>query len=204
MPEYIKKKLQEYEHARPSKPQNCPYSSEPKQYGSEAQSPLRKDTSKLLDNSSKKQIQKIVGNILFYAWAVDMKVSMALSTIAMSQAAPTEQTMEYCIQLLDYLAMHADAKIKFYESDMIMNIHLDATYLSESKAYSRACGHFYMGSAPIDGQPIKLTLSFPGRPLGGHLAVAIHISHNNGPIEMIPSGKLIYFVPPIHFACSIM
>jgi hypothetical protein len=49
-----------------------------------------------------------------------------------------------------------------------------------------------------------LTLSFPGGPLGGHLAVAIHISPNNGPIEMIPSEKLIYFVPPIHFACSIM
>ena len=26
MPGYIKKKLQEYEHARPNKPQNCPYS----------------------------------------------------------------------------------------------------------------------------------------------------------------------------------
>jgi hypothetical protein len=36
------------------------------------------------------------------------------------------------------------------------------------------------------------------------LAVAIHISPNNGPIEMIPSGKLIYYVLPIHFACSII
>ncbi len=85
---------------------------------------------------------------------------MALSTIAMSQAAPTEQTMEPCIQLLDYLAMHADAKIRFYESDMIMNIHSDASYLSESKACSRACGHFFMGSAHINGQPIKLNGAF--------------------------------------------
>jgi hypothetical protein len=51
---------------------------------------------------------------------------------------------------------------------------------------------------------ISLALSFPGGQLGSDLAVAIHISPNNGPIEMIPSGKLIYFVPPIHFACSIM
>jgi hypothetical protein len=49
-----------------------------------------------------------------------------------------------------------------------------------------------------------LTLSFPGGQLGGDLAVAIHISPNNGPIEMIPSEKLIYYVPPIRFACSIM
>jgi hypothetical protein len=160
MPGYIKKKLQEYEHTRPSKPQNCTYSLEPKQYGSKAQSPLPKDASKLLDNSSRKRIQKIVGNILYYAWAVDMTVLMTLSTIAMLQAAPTKRTMESCIQLLDYLVMHADAKIRFYESDMIMNIHLDVSYLSESKACSRACGHFFMGSAPIDGQPIKLNGAF--------------------------------------------
>jgi hypothetical protein len=90
MPGYIKKKLQEYEHARPSKPQNCPYSPEPKQYSSKAQSPLPKDASKLLDDSGKKRIQKIVGSILYYAQAVNMTVLMALSNIAMSQAAPTE------------------------------------------------------------------------------------------------------------------
>ncbi len=89
-----------------------------------------------------------------------MTVLMALSTIAMLQAAPTKQTMECCIQLLDYLATHADAKIRFYELDMIMNIHSDASYLSESKARSRACGHFFMGSAPINGQPIKLNGAF--------------------------------------------
>ncbi len=50
----------------------------------------------------------------------------------------------------------------------------------------------------------QLTLSYPMWPLCGHLVLGIHISPNNGPIEMIPSGKLIYYVPPIHFACSIM
>jgi hypothetical protein len=59
MPGCIKKKLQEYEHVRPSKPQNCPYSPEPKQYGSEAQSPLPKDASKLLDNSGKNKSKRL-------------------------------------------------------------------------------------------------------------------------------------------------
>ena len=36
------------------------------------------------------------------------------------------------------------------------------------------------------------------------LVLGIHNSPNNGPIEMIPSGKLIYCVLPIHFACSII
>ncbi len=33
MPGYIQKKLQEYEHVMPSKPQHCPHSPEPKQFG---------------------------------------------------------------------------------------------------------------------------------------------------------------------------
>jgi hypothetical protein len=49
-----------------------------------------------------------------------------------------------------------------------------------------------------------LTLSFPGTRLVHVLAVAIHISPNNGSIEMILSGKLIYYDLPIHFACSII
>ena len=41
-----------------------------------------------------------------------------------------------------------------------MNIHSDASYLSESKAQSRACGHFFMGALPKDGEPIKLNGAF--------------------------------------------
>ena len=89
-----------------------------------------------------------------------MTLLMALSTIAKSQAKPTENTMVQCIQLLDYLVTHADAKIRFYTSDMIMNIHSDASYLSESKARSRACSHFFMGWKPVDGKPIKLNGTF--------------------------------------------
>ena len=37
-----------------------------------------------------------------------------------------------------------------------MNIQSDASNLSESKAQSRTCGHFFMVSTPINGEPIKL------------------------------------------------
>jgi hypothetical protein len=60
--------------------------------------------------SGKKWIQKIVGSILYYTHAVDMTVLMALSTIAMLQRHPTKNTRTCCVQLLDYLATHADAK----------------------------------------------------------------------------------------------
>ncbi len=41
-----------------------------------------------------------------------------------------------------------------------MNIHSDALYLSKLSACSRACGHFFMGKVPIDGNPIKLNGEF--------------------------------------------
>jgi hypothetical protein len=134
MPGYIKKKLQEYGHIMPPKMQACQNSPEPKQFGLEAQAPLTADTTPKLDAKGIKRVQQVVGSILYYAWAVDMTVLMAPSSIAVEQAKAMERTMEKCTQLLDYLAGHADAKVRFHKSDMIMNIHLDASYLSEAKA----------------------------------------------------------------------
>jgi hypothetical protein len=50
----------------------------------------------------------------------------------------------------------------------------------------------------------NLTLSCRGTQLVRDLVLGIHNSPNNGPINIIPSRKLIDYVLPIHFACSIM
>ncbi len=101
-----------------------------------------------------------MGSILYYARAVDMTVLIALSSIAMEQTKATEMTMKRCAQLLDYLADHADAKIRFYASNMVMNIHSDASYLSEGRARSQTCGHCFMGWLPKDGDPIQINGAF--------------------------------------------
>jgi hypothetical protein len=113
-----------------------------------------------LNKDEIKKIQKIVGNILYYARAVDMTVLMVLSTIASEQTSGTERTMEKALQVLDYLAAHPNAKIKLRALDMVMNIHSDASYLTEPKARSRACGYFFMGWLPKDNKPIKLNGAF--------------------------------------------
>jgi hypothetical protein len=89
-----------------------------------------------------------------------MTVLMALSTMMVKQTTVTMHTLEKCMQLLDYFDKHHDAKICFYASDMIMNIHSDASYLLEAKAQSRACGHFVMGWMPTDNELIRLNGSF--------------------------------------------
>ena len=81
---------------------------------------------------------------------------MALSEIMGQQKNPTQKTMERVNQFLDYMATHPDAKIRFYASDMVLNVHSDASYLTAPRARSRAGGHFFLGSLPKDGCPIKL------------------------------------------------
>jgi hypothetical protein len=85
---------------------------------------------------------------------------MALSSIASKQTRGTTNTMAKAKLLLDYLATHPDATIQFQALGMILNVHSDASYLSEAKAHSRACGHFFMGWPPKDGNPIRLNGAF--------------------------------------------
>ncbi len=91
-----------------------------------------------------KQVQRVIGSILYYTLAVNLTVLMALSNIASKQAKCTESTMKKCKQLLDYLATHPGATVHFYASNMILNIHSNASYLSKTNAHSHACGHFFM------------------------------------------------------------
>ncbi len=97
---------------------------------------------------------------MYYARTVDMTVLMAHSSNAVEQTKATKKTMGRCTQLLDYLSGHLNATVRFHASDMILNIHSDASYLSEEKACSRECGHYYMGWMPKDGEPIRLNGAF--------------------------------------------
>jgi hypothetical protein len=76
---------------------------------------------------------------------------MALLEIASKQAAPTENRMKHVNQFLDYMWTHPDAIIWYRASDMVLNVHSDASYLSAPKAHSRAGGYFFLGSIPHDG-----------------------------------------------------
>ena len=57
---------------------------------------------------------------------------------------------------LDYMATHPQAIIRYRASDMVLNVHSDASYLSAPKARSRAGGYFFLGSIPRDHHPIFL------------------------------------------------
>jgi hypothetical protein len=91
-------------------------------------------------------IQKVTGSVLYYARAVDPTVLMPLNDIATEQTKVTKKTQTATNQLLDYLATHPDATIRYHASGMILHIHSDASYLSVSNARSRLGGLFFFGN----------------------------------------------------------
>jgi hypothetical protein len=106
------KRLLKYEHFM-RRVHHCPYTTEPKKYGAKAQSSLPQDNTRKLTDKEIKQVQKIVGSIIYYGRAVDMTVLMMLSSIASEQTNGTEHTLEKAYQVLDYLASHPDAVVRF-------------------------------------------------------------------------------------------
>ena len=88
-------------------------------------------------------VQQVVGSIIYYAKAVNLTALTGLSTLASKQAKATGRTVKNMGQMLDYLATNPDATLRYYASDMILNIHSDASYLSERNGRSRASGHYW-------------------------------------------------------------
>ena len=85
---------------------------------------------------------------------------VALSDIAYEQASPTKSKMEKVDQFLDYVASQEHAVLTYKASDMVLTVHSDASYLNESKAQSRAGGHFFMSkdvsSTPNNGSVLNI------------------------------------------------
>eukprot|EP00804_Cyclotella_cryptica_P004967 CCRYP_014094-RA/>CCRYP_014094-RA protein AED:0.12 eAED:0.01 QI:0/0/0/1/1/1/2/0/1245 len=156
LPGYIKNVLQRFEHKTPAKPQNCPFQPNPHKYGKDAQDPLSPDTSVRPDLTGTRRVQQVVGALLFYAQAVHNTLLPGLSAIASEQPQATTLTMDRCRQMLEYCASNPDAKVRFRTSDMILNIHSDASYLSATRAPSQVAGYYFLGSIPTDDAPIKL------------------------------------------------
>ena len=85
-----------------------------------------------------------MGTLLYFAQAVDPTLVAALSSIAAQQAKGMQAVQQACNHLLNYVATHPHAFLKFIASDMIFAVHANASYLSEPNSKSYATGHFFL------------------------------------------------------------
>jgi hypothetical protein len=144
MPGYVSNVLSKFQHDSPKHPQHTPSWYVTLVYGTKTQY-ATKDETPPLTAQQRLTIQKGTGSALYYARAVDTTMLMPLNDIATEQTKATEKTQATTNQMLDYLATHLDATIRCHASDMILNIHSDASYLSVSNARSRLGGLFFPG-----------------------------------------------------------
>jgi hypothetical protein len=102
------------------------------------------DTTELLGNHRKHQVQEIVGSLLYYAQAVDNKLLVALSAIAAHQSCATVATEQAVHLLLDYVATYPSDGIVYQLSYMILCAHADVGFLNKANSCSRAGAHIYL------------------------------------------------------------
>ena len=143
MPEFVKKTLHKLNFKRVAKKQLAPHKWTVPIYGKNIQFPQPINTSPLLDKVGIKYVQQTVGSLLYYAWAIDNTILPTLNEIALSQAKPTEQTLEKNTILLEYLNTYPNARFIFYASDMQLYVESDVTYLVAKDAKSRISGYYY-------------------------------------------------------------
>jgi hypothetical protein len=145
MPGYVSNLLSKFQHDSPKHPQHTPSWYVTPVYGANTQYATRDETPPLTAQQCL-TIQKVTGSVLYYARAVDPTVLMPLNDIATEKTKAAEKTQAATNQMLDFLATHLDATIRYHASDMVLRIHSDASYLSVSKARSRLGGLFFLGN----------------------------------------------------------
>ena len=156
LPGYIDKVLARFRHPLPKRPQYSPHPAPPTKFTQTTPAPPSHDESSCLDEKGIKIIQKICGSILWYMRSCDTTTTKALNAIRHKQSRATKKTKIWLNWLLDYLATHPEAKIRYWQSDMRLLIHSDASFLVEWDTKSNYGGYFYLGWNQNDGDPQKI------------------------------------------------
>lgn len=94
MPSYIDKVLHKFNHPTPTRTQHAPHQWTIPVYGKHRQYAPPDDTMPTLDAKATKEIQAIVGSLLYYTRAIESPMLTALNDITATQAHPTAKTKE--------------------------------------------------------------------------------------------------------------
>ena len=79
-----------------------------------------------LSKEKRKYVQQVVGGFLFYTRAIGMTIFLALIAITSNQVSLNQAIVKIVHRLLKYIATHPKTVIRYYASDIILNVHSDA------------------------------------------------------------------------------
>jgi hypothetical protein len=107
---------------------------------------------------------------------VDPSLLLIANEIASQQANPTQKVLTAANCALSYVSSRQNNCITYYACDMILFLHVDASYLSRSRARSVVVGYFFLGNK--------------NRPL--HLNGATHVFSSIIPCIVSSAGEAEY------------
>ena len=113
-------------------------------YGSGHLDALPVDSSPLLDAARTTRLQSIVGSFQHYARVIDVTMLCPISKLA--TARKSEATERAVDHFMHYAATWPNPVITYHPSNMVLQVHSDASYLSETEARSRAGGYHFLGT----------------------------------------------------------
>ena len=84
----------------------------------------------------KKRIKQIFGILLYYSMVLDLTIMVALESVSDNHGNIDETTSQSIKQLLDYCATHTGTPITNKQSNAVLHVHSDESYISEYHARS--------------------------------------------------------------------
>jgi hypothetical protein len=149
VPNYVKNGLSKLRFTPTANP-GSPSTYEPPTYGQATQ--LEEiDSSPPASAADKLYLQTAVGIFRWWADAVCPILLPTLSKLGTCQSSPTTKAMDHLHRTLNYLAHHPDSSITYHPSNMQLEAHSDASYLSEPKSRSRVACFFTCGTPTYHG-----------------------------------------------------
>ena len=100
------------------------------------------DTPQLLHPKDIKYTQQVVETFLHYTLSLDCAILTTLNDIGLKKSLRTKKVKETVQQLLDYANTYQNMYLRYYSSDMQLNVDTDASFLVLPKARSRIAVYF--------------------------------------------------------------
>jgi hypothetical protein len=156
VPKFVDEGRSKHQHLSPKFAQHAPHLWSKPVCGQKAQHATA-DTSSSLDKKGTARVQGVSGTFLHHGRAIDHTVLPALKKISNNQARPTEITSKACDHLMDCLATHPDAVIRFCASGTCLCVVSDAACLVLPHACSRCAGLFFLSDHSTAAPPQTAT-----------------------------------------------
>ena len=148
MPNYVRKELHSLQNPKPKIPQYAPHRWSVPAYGKRLQMTPYPDKSDLIDNKTTNRIHNNVGTMLYYPLSVHPTMMTEINEILLVQSRPKRDTAEKAKILLDYAATYPNVITCYKDSDMVLHVDSDTSYLTVIEASSCYSGNFYLSDWP--------------------------------------------------------